>query len=117
MAEKFKLNVKFDFAASHFLTKYHGKCENLHGHNYKLVVTIKDEIKDDGMVIDYKEIKEIVNKNIIDHLDHKHLNDIIENPSSENVLIWIWDKISSKLPLTKLTLYETENYSCEYEGE
>ncbi|MFH1533586.1 MAG: 6-carboxytetrahydropterin synthase QueD [Nitrospirota bacterium] len=117
MAKKFKLNVKFDFAASHFLTKYHGKCENLHGHNYKLIVAIKDDVKDDGMVIDYKEIKEIVNSHVIDHLDHKHLNDIIENPSSENILVWMWEKLKDKLPLTKLTLYETENYFCEYEGE
>ncbi|NIA01942.1 MAG: 6-carboxytetrahydropterin synthase QueD [Nitrospirae bacterium] len=117
MAKKFKLNVKFDFAASHFLTKYHGKCENLHGHNYKLIVTIEDIVKDDGMVIDYKEIKKTVNENVIDLVDHKHLNDIIENPSSENILIWMWEKLKEKLPLIKLTLYETENYFCEYEGK
>ena len=60
MANKFRLNVKFDFAASHFLTKYHGKCEELHGHNYKLIVTVEGPVKDDGMVIDFKIIKKIV---------------------------------------------------------
>jgi len=113
---KFKLNVKFDFASSHFLTKYHGQCEELHGHNYKLIVQIEDDIKKDGMVIDYKIIKKIVNEEVIYKLDHKHLNDILENPSTENLLIWIWDKIKNKLPLKKLTLYETENYYAEYEG-
>jgi len=117
MAEKFKLNVKFDFAASHFLTRYHGECENLHGHNYKLIATIEDTVKDNGMVIDFKEIKRIVNENVIELVDHKHLNDIIENPSSEHVLIWMWEKLKTKIPLTKLTLYETENYFCEYEGK
>lgn len=117
MAKELKLNAKFDFAASHFLPKYHGKCENLHGHNYKLIVTIKGNVKDNGLVIDYKEIKKIVNENVIDHIDHKHLNDIIENPSSENITVWIWEKLKEKLPLTKLTLYETENYFCEYEGK
>jgi 6-pyruvoyltetrahydropterin/6-carboxytetrahydropterin synthase len=113
---RFKLNVKFNFASSHFLTKYHGKCEELHGHNYKLIVQIEDEIKEDGMVMDYKIIKKIVNEEAIKKLDHKHLNNILENPSTENLLILIWDLLKEKLPLKKLTIYETENYYAEYEG-
>lgn len=112
-----KLSVNFGFAASHFLTNYHGKCENLHGHNYKLVVTVEGEIGTDGMVIDFIEIKKIVNTEVVDKLDHKHLNDIVENPSSENIVIWIWEQLKNKLPLKKIALYETENYCCEYEGK
>jgi len=114
---KFRLNVVFDFAASHFLTKYHGKCEEMHGHNYKLIVSIEDTVKDDGMVIDYKIIKKSVNEEVIDHLDHKHLNNIVENPSSENICKWIWEKLKGKIPVKKITLYETDKYYCEYEGE
>lgn len=112
-----ELSCNFHFAASHFLTNYHGKCENLHGHNYKLTVTIKGEMKDDGMVLDYKEIKKIVNKKVVDFLDHTHLNDLLENPSSEHLIIWIWNKLKNKLPLKRIRLYETDNYYCDYEGE
>lgn len=111
-----QLNCTFHFAASHFLTKYHGKCENLHGHNYKVIITIEGEVKEDGMVIDFKIIKDIVNKKVMDKLDHSHLNDTIENPSAENLAVWIWDKIKDDLPLKKITIFETEDYSCEYEG-
>ncbi|MBI5753559.1 6-carboxytetrahydropterin synthase QueD [Candidatus Peregrinibacteria bacterium] len=111
------LSCVFHFAASHFLTKYHGKCENLHGHNYKLIVMISDTVKEDGMVLDFKILKEKVNQFVIDTVDHKHLNDILKNPSAENVIVWIWKKLKDQLPLKKLTLYETEDYYCEYYGQ
>ncbi|MBI4235713.1 6-carboxytetrahydropterin synthase QueD [Candidatus Peregrinibacteria bacterium] len=111
-----QLHTTFSFAASHFLTKYHGKCENLHGHNYKLIVTIEDTVKKDGMVMDFKIIKEKVNEKVISKIDHTHLNDLIENPSAENMSIWIWDQLKNELPLKKIKLYETEDYSCEYDG-
>ncbi len=112
-----KLSCVFSFAASHFLTKYHGKCENLHGHNYKVVVTINGPLKDDGMVMDFKIIKQIVNEKVIDVLDHTHLNDTIDNPSAEHLAIWIWDKLQNEIPLHKITVYETEDYYAEYTGE
>lgn len=112
-----ELSCTFQFAASHFLTKYHGKCENLHGHNYKVIITITGEVQEDGMVMDFKLIKESVNKNVIDPLDHTHLNDTIENPSAENLAIWIWDKLKNELPLSKIVIYETEDYFCEYYGK
>lgn len=111
-----ELSCTFQFAASHFLTKYHGKCENLHGHNYKLIVTIEDEVKEDGMVIDFKIIKEIVKAHVFELLDHKHLNDIIDNPSAENTAIFIWNILKDKLPLKYITLYETDDYFCKYDG-
>lgn len=114
---KAALSVKLDFSASHFLTKYHGKCEKLHGHNYKLIVTIEDEIKKENMVIDFKEIKKITENKIIEKLDHSHLNDTFENPTLETLAIWIWNSLKNNLPLKKITLYETENYYCEYEGK
>lgn len=111
------LSCTFHFAASHFLTKYHGKCENLHGHNYKIVVKISGELQDNGMVIDFKIIKETINEKVIEILDHKHLNDIIDNPSAENLVIWIWEQLKNDLPLKKIKVYETEDYSCAYEGK
>lgn len=112
-----ELSCVFHFASSHFLTKYHGKCENLHGHNYKLIITIEGAIKEDGMVMDFKLIRNAVNDHIIEHLDHKHLNDIIENPSAENTAIWIWEHLHKHLPLKKITIYETDDYFCDYYGK
>lgn len=112
-----QLSVTFRFAASHFLTKYHGKCENLHGHNYKIIVTVEGEVQEDCMVIDYKIIKDKVKRNVIDRLDHTHLNDTIDNPSAENLAVWIWDKLQNDLPLKKIAVYETEDYACEYSGK
>jgi len=112
-----ELSCVFHFAASHFLTKYHGKCENLHGHNYKIIITIEGEVKDDGMVLDFKKLKDAVNGKVIDKLDHTHLNDTMENPSAENLAVWIWDKLKNELPLKKLRIYETEDYYCDYYGK
>ena len=112
-----KLSCTFRFAASHYLTKYHGKCENLHGHNYKLIITIEDEVKEDGMVMDFKIIKQTVNEHVVDILDHTHLNDRLPNPSAENLAVWIWEKLSDKLPLTNVAVYETDDYLAEYSGE
>ena len=111
------LNCVFQISASHFLTDYHGKCENMHGHNYKLIVTISGQIQKDGMVMDYKEIKKITEQEIIEKLDHHHLNDIIPSPTSENIAVWIWNKLIDRLPLIKITVYETENNYCEYYGK
>ncbi len=112
------LSATFNISASHFLPKYKGKCENIHGHNYKLVITMEGEIKKDGMVMDFKEIKKIVNKHIIDKLDHTHLNDTIKTPSAENIAIWIWENLKNHLPgLKKIKVFETENYYCSYYGK
>lgn len=118
-----KVSREFKFSASHFLTNYHGKCENLHGHNYKLIVTIEGPVKTDGMVLDFVELKRIVNDKILVKLDHKHLNEILENPSSENLAVWIWDELNgtfgdatNEVSLKKVDLYETDNCHVEYEG-
>ena len=112
-----QLSCVFKFAASHYLTKYHGKCENLHGHNYKLIITIEGEVQEDGMVMDFKLIKEAVNKEVVDILDHTHLNDKLPNPSAENLAIWIWNKLKDKIPIVKVAVYETEDYVAEYAGD
>lgn len=112
-----ELSCVFRFAASHFLTKYHGKCENLHGHNYKIIISIEDKVQEDGMVMDFKIIKTVVKEKVIDKVDHSHLNDLLENPSAENLAIWMWDQLKNELPLKKIAVFETEDYQCVYEGK
>lgn len=104
------VSKEFSFDAAHNLVKYHGKCENLHGHTYKLVVTVAGEKDDEGMVIDFSELKKIVKDNVLNILDHSYINDIIEQPSAENIAEWIWNKISSKLNSNRYFLYEIKLY-------
>ena len=113
----FELKVVTDFAAAHQLKMVAKKCENLHGHNYKLIITIEGQVQEDGMVMDFKLIKEAVNEEVVDILDHTHLNDRLPNPSAENLAVWIWDKLKGKIPVVKVAVYETDDYVAEYTGE
>lgn len=83
----------FSFDAAHNLTNYYGKCERLHGHTYKLEVTLEGDVQSNGMVIDFVVLKRIVKKHVLDRLDHQYLNDVLENPSAERVIAWIWDQL------------------------
>lgn len=84
---------EFTFDSAHYLTNYYGKCERLHGHTYKLEVTLEGEVQHNGLVIDFVLFKRIVEKYIIHKLDHQLLNDFFENPSSEQIVLWIWDQL------------------------
>jgi len=113
-----KLLIKkvFKFDAAHNLTKYHGKCEKLHGHTYKLVITVAGIPNSEGMVMDFVELKNMVNKEIISVLDHSYLNDIIDNPTAENIAIWVWNRLFDKLNIIEKTLYEVEVWETEDSG-
>ena len=126
------------FSASHRLynpkfsdeenNRLFGKCNNKngHGHNYILEVVIAGEINPEtGYLIDLKILKTIIRENIIQKMDHKHLNldvdfmqDII--PTAENIAIKIWEQLVNKIPNGKLhsvKVYETENNYAEFKGE
>ncbi|MCZ6703517.1 MAG: 6-carboxytetrahydropterin synthase [Ignavibacteria bacterium] len=126
------------FAAAHRLfkselsdeenLKLFGKCSNpnWHGHNYTLEVIVAGEVDSGtGFVMDLKELKEVVRKNVISKVDHKNLNldtDFMKDkiPTSENIVIAIWNELKDKITKGKLysvKLYETENNYFEYKGE
>lgn len=90
-----QVSKDFTFDAAHFLTKYYGKCEHLHGHTYKLRVIVEGDIQSNGLVIDFVVLKRIVKKHVLDVVDHRLLNDIIENPSAERLIVWIWKKLQN----------------------
>jgi 6-pyruvoyltetrahydropterin/6-carboxytetrahydropterin synthase len=105
-----------------------GKCynPNFHGHNYDLIVKITGEINTQtGYVIDTKQLKEIIEENIVDLFDHKNLNLDVEefkslNPTAENIAVVIWNILRQKIEQTmelKIVLYETERNFVEYDGE
>ena len=115
----FKMLVtrRFEFDSAHQLGKEFGKCSNLHGHRYVLEVTVKGDVVN-GIVIDISEIKKIVNELIIEKLDHNTINNVIENPTAENMALWIWKQLKQKLnKLYEVKLYETPNNYVIYRGE
>ena len=98
----------FYFDSAHFLPRYKGKCENPHGHTYRLDVVVDGEIGEDGLVIDFSELKEVVLEEVLSKLDHQDLNQLIANPTAENVLEWIWTRLEVKLNLHSVILWEGE---------
>lgn len=98
--------MEADFAAAHFLKDYHGKCENLHGHNYKVYVHVRGEVLDDGgMLMDFSILKKNL-REICKILDHTNLNELKDsqdtlifdnNPSAERIATYIYNKLRNAL--------------------
>lgn len=114
----------FMFEASHKLPHYEGACHNLHGHSYKLEVTVGGEVETNtdnpkcGMVIDFKDLKKIVNEVAVDKYDHSYLNDFFENPTAEIMVKQIATDILTNLPkgvcLVSCKLWETATSYAEF---
>ena len=114
----------FGFEASHNLPHYEGACHNLHGHSYKLEVTVGGSIVTStsdpkcGMVIDFKDLKKIVNEVAVDKYDHAYLNDFFPNPTAEIMVKQIALDIIAKLPkdkyLVSCKLWETATSYAEF---
>jgi 6-pyruvoyltetrahydropterin/6-carboxytetrahydropterin synthase len=123
----FEVSVDKTFAAAHQLRNYHGKCENLHGHNYKVQVTIEGEDLDQtGLVVDFVELKRLMNV-IIDRLDHTYLNEVppfdVLNPSAENLAKLFCDEIAAGLAtrerecpvrVASVKVWETDTSTATY---
>ncbi|MFV0141932.1 MULTISPECIES: 6-pyruvoyl trahydropterin synthase family protein [Empedobacter] len=135
---KVTVNRKAHFNAAHRLFNKNwsneqnfevfGKCSypNYHGHNYEIIVAVKGEVDPEtGFVMNLDELRKIIAIEVEDYLDHKNLNVDIEefktiNPTAENIVILIWNKIRAKLATDlelKVTLYETPRNFVEYSGE
>ncbi|MFW6243339.1 MAG: 6-carboxytetrahydropterin synthase QueD [bacterium] len=112
------ISKDFSFDASHYLMDYVGKCANHHGHRYMLRITLKRRSFDDtDMVMDFGELKEKVNKYVIDKLDHTCLNDVFRdiNPTAENMVFLIWSVLEREAlikGLWEITLWETPTSSA-----
>ncbi|MDR3256102.1 MAG: 6-carboxytetrahydropterin synthase QueD [Endomicrobium sp.] len=117
---KYKLSVTKSFASAHCLKEYKGRCENLHGHNWKVRAAFYGTKLDDiGMLIDFTEIKEHLNKLIV-YLDHKFLNEISPfdkiNPTAENIASFIFEQlkqIETKIAkVCEVEVWESESSSA-----
>lgn len=104
----------FRFESAHHLLNYCGPCEVNHGHSYILEVRIKGPInRDTGMTIDYKNLKSVVQKYVVDDFDHNTINEVMDcNPTAENMLLFIWEKLEKEglvKGLQEIILKETES--------
>jgi 6-pyruvoyltetrahydropterin/6-carboxytetrahydropterin synthase len=121
----FEVTVEQTFAAGHALRDYKGKCENVHGHNFKVQVRIEGQRLDDtGMLVDFIDVKSVMRK-VIERLDHQFLNEIspfdVKNPSAENIAEYFHIEMTSGLASTpvpirisEVRVWETDIQSASY---
>jgi 6-pyruvoyltetrahydropterin/6-carboxytetrahydropterin synthase len=109
----------FDFDAAHHLPHHPGKCRNLHGHAYRLVVTVERAVDPaTGLAMDFADLKSVVTRDVVDLLDHALVNDHVANPTAEEMAAWIWKRLAGPLPgLVEIELFETRSCSVVYRGE
>jgi len=116
---------KFDFCYGHHLPGHKGKCKFQHGHNSVLEVelistNITSQLCDyDGMIIDFGDMKRLVNKTVIDKLDHQYLNDLIEIPTAENLVKWVVRELENVFgySLQRVRIYETPTSYAEWRSD
>ncbi len=110
---------RFEFQAAHHLPRHPGKCKDLHGHTYRFDVLCEGPIDaDSGMVVDFADVKAAVHERVLNRLDHKLLNDIIEYPTAEHIAAWIWQALAdTELPIVEIRLWETTSCYVVYRGE
>lgn len=121
----YELTVIRQFSAAHQLREFRGNCERLHGHNWKVEVSLTgEELNDAGLLIDFREAKEATDR-ILEELDHSFLNELPhfrdQNPSSENIAAYIFEKLSStlnnnRIKVTKVTAWESDSARASYLG-
>jgi 6-pyruvoyltetrahydropterin/6-carboxytetrahydropterin synthase len=119
----YELKVITDFAAAHQLRNFRGECERLHGHNWRIEVVLSgDRLNEAGLLIDFRDVKTAANR-ILEDLDHSYLNDLPqfkdENPSSENIAAYLFQRLSSELnsghlKVTKVTAWESDSACASY---
>jgi 6-pyruvoyltetrahydropterin/6-carboxytetrahydropterin synthase len=113
------LTNKFSFESSHLLPHHPGKCRFLHGHSYKLRVALWTKMDPrTGMGCDFDDLAKVVQEQVLEQADHHNLNDFIDNPTAENICLWIWDRLADQVPgrLVEIELHETDDCSCIYRG-
>jgi 6-pyruvoyltetrahydropterin/6-carboxytetrahydropterin synthase len=121
----YEVSVDETFAAAHNLRGYKGKCENLHGHNYKVRVTLAGkEVDSVGLLYDFVHLKQVI-QSVIRSLDHKYLNELppfdVLNPSAENIARYIYDQAAKQLhqapngaEVSSITVWESDVTAATY---
>ena len=120
----FEVSVEQTFAAGHALRNYKGKCENVHGHNYRVRITVQGEQLDStGLLVDFLDVKNLIH-DVVGYLDHQFINDLPPfdeiNPSAENMAKYFYDRVSGGLKkeipvrVSEVRIWETDTSSAVY---
>lgn len=122
----YEVTVEAEFSSGHYLRNYRGKCENPHGHNYRVLVTLAGDVLDaTGLLLDFKELKNVL-RPVVEYLDHQMINDLEPfttlNPSAENLARYFFDQTNQHLlELTRgrvrvkeTTVFETDTSAATY---
>jgi 6-pyruvoyltetrahydropterin/6-carboxytetrahydropterin synthase len=122
----YEVQVEAGFSSGHYLRNYYGRCENPHGHNYKVCVTLAGaELDETGLLLDFKLLKQVM-RPVIDRIDHQMLNDIepwiTVNPSAENLARYFFEQTNDQLSgmthgrvrVKDCTIWETDTSSATY---
>ena len=122
----FEVTVEAGFSSGHYLRNYKGKCENPHGHNYRVLVTLAGaELDGTGLLLDFKQLKTLL-RPVVDYLDHQMINDLAPftelNPSAENLARYFYQETSLQLSemtagrvrLKDCTVFETDTSFARY---
>ena len=119
-----EVTIDMEFSSAHALRGYRGKCENTHGHNYKVEVYVRGErLNEIGLLVDFRDLKEAT-KRVVDYLDHKNINDLppfdVElNPSAENLAMFFFHEVSraiddDRVRVHKVRVWETSTCSATF---
>jgi 6-pyruvoyltetrahydropterin/6-carboxytetrahydropterin synthase len=122
----FEVTVEETFAAGHYLRNYKGKCENPHGHNYKVLVTLQgSELDKAGLLLDFKDLKQVM-RGVVGKLDHQMINDVAPftevNPSAENLAKYFYQECNAglktvtngRVSVKAVTMFETHTTNATY---
>jgi 6-pyruvoyltetrahydropterin/6-carboxytetrahydropterin synthase len=120
----FEVTVEQTFAAGHALRNYRGKCENVHGHNYRVRVTVQgNQLDDTGLLVDFLDVNRLIS-GTVEYLDHQFINDLPPfdqlNPSAENLAKYFYEKVSCGLKsevaarVSEVQVWETDVSSAVY---
>ncbi|HKC62411.1 MAG TPA: 6-carboxytetrahydropterin synthase QueD [Pyrinomonadaceae bacterium] len=111
MAGQFEVMIERNFSSAHQLRGYRGKCENLHGHNYKIEIYARGrELNNIGLLVDFVELKDAADE-IVQYLDHRNINelppfDVELNPSAENLARFILERVASRIRDERVQIYK-----------
>lgn len=109
-----RVTKSFTFEAAHQLPWHTGRCRRLHGHGYRLEVTVEGSLGEHGVVVDFDDLKAVVQREVVDRYDHAYLNDLLDNPTAELIAADAWKRLEAAgVAPARIRLWETPTSSVE----
>jgi 6-pyruvoyltetrahydropterin/6-carboxytetrahydropterin synthase len=113
-----RVSRSFAFEAAHHLPWHGGKCQRLHGHHYRLEITVEGPINEHGVVMDFDDLAAVVEREVVSRYDHRLLNDFFDNPTAEVIAHQVWkDLEAADLRVVVIRLWETPDSVVELLAE